>query len=167
MDWNKLKAEYIAGGTSYRKLAEKYKDEGVTFNNLKLVAAKEGWANLREQAMDKATTRMVDEVAKDISKNALKINDVADKLLDKIAHLIDDYEDIGTQEIKQLTSSLKDIKDIKGVKSEIDLKEQNARIDKLRKEIESEQQDDRPYGVVLMPPIMADLVPPNEDEDDG
>ena len=29
MDWNKLKAEYIAGGTSYRNLAEKYKDEGV------------------------------------------------------------------------------------------------------------------------------------------
>lgn len=167
MDWNKLKAEYIAGGTSYRKLAEKYKDEGVTFNNLKLVAGKEGWANLREQAMDKATTKMVDEVAKDISKNAVKINDVADKLLGKIVRLVDGIPVLDSQTIKQLTSSLKDIKDIKGVKSDIDLKEQNARIDKLRKEIESDLPDGRPCGVVLMPPIMPSLVPPSEDEDDG
>ena len=69
--------------------------------------------------------------------------------------------------IKQCTSALKDIKDIKGVKSDIDLKEQNARIDKLRKDIESEQIDDKPYGVVLMPPIMPAIIPPNEDENDG
>lgn len=168
MDWNKLKAEYIAGGTSYRKLAEKYKDEGVTFNNLKLVAGKEGWANLRKQAMDKATTKMVNDVAKDISKNAVKINDVADKLLDKIVMLLDEFDGIDSQSIKQLTSSLKDIKEIKGVKSEIDLKEQNARIDKLRKDIEADNgSDDKPCGVVLMPPIMPDLVPPSEEEDDG
>lgn len=168
MDWNKLKAEYIAGGTSYRKLAEKYKDEGVTFNNLKLVAGKEGWANLRKQAMDKATTKMVNDVAKDISKNAVKINDVADKLLDKIVMLLDEFDGIDSQSIKQLTSSLKDIKEIKGVKSEIDLKEQNARIDKLRKDIEADKgADDKPCGVVLMPPIMPDLVPPSEEDDDG
>lgn len=167
MDWNKIKAEYIAGGTSYRKLAEKYKDEGVTFNNLKLVAMKEEWTKLREQAMDKATTKMVDTIAKDISKNAVKINAVADKLLDKICNLLEALEVADSQTIKQCTSALKDIKDIKGVKSDIDLKEQNARIDKLRKEIDSEQTDDRPYGVVLMPPVMPNLVPPSEDEDDG
>lgn len=148
MDWNKIKAEYIAGGTSYRKLAEKYKDEGVTFNNLKLVAGKEGWANLRKQAMDKATTKMVNDVAKDISKNAVKINDVADKLLDKIVKLLDEFDGIDSQSIKQLTSSLKDIKDIKGVKSDIDLKEQNARIDKLRKDA-MEEQTDKEVEVVM------------------
>ena len=164
MDWNKLKAEYIAGGTSYRKLAEKYK---VSFQTLQVVAKREKWCELKRQAQDKSDTKMVDAVAKDIASNAIKINDVADKLLNKIASIIDDYEDIDTQAIKQLTSSLKDIKDIKGVKSEIDLKEQNARIDKLRKEIESDLPDGRPCGVVLMPPIMPSLVPPSEDEDDG
>lgn len=141
MDWNKLKAEYIAGGTSYRKLAEKYKDEGVTFNNLKLVAKKEEWAKLRKQAMDKATTKMVNTVANDISKKNTKINDVADKLLDKISSLLDDFEMLDTQGIKHLTSSLKDIKDIKGIKSDIDLREQEARIDKLRKDAMEEQTD--------------------------
>jgi predicted regulator of amino acid metabolism with ACT domain len=141
VDWNKLKAEYIAGGTSYRKLAEKYKDEGVTFNNLKLVAGKEGWTKLREQAKDKATTKIVNEVAKDISKKSVKINDVADKLLDKIVCLLDVSEFVDSQVIKQCTSALKDIKDIKGIKSDIDLREQEARIDKLRKDAMTENND--------------------------
>ena len=43
MDWDKIKAEYIAGGTSYRKLAKKYE---VSFDILKNVAVKEGWFKL-------------------------------------------------------------------------------------------------------------------------
>ena len=138
MDWEKLKAEYIAGGTSYRKLAEKH---GVSFNILKRVAGNEKWAKLREQAKAKATTKIVDTIAKDMVKNAVKINDVADKLLDKIVMLLEECEDIDSQAIKQLTSSLKDIKDIKGVKSDIDLKEQEARIDKLRRDAMEESTD--------------------------
>ena len=38
MDWKKLRAEYIAGGTSYRKLAEKH---NVSFHTLRKQAAKE------------------------------------------------------------------------------------------------------------------------------
>lgn len=141
MDWSKLKAEYIAGGTSYRKLAKKYEKDGVTFDNLKNVAVKEGWAKLREQAKNKATTKMVNSVAKDIAKNSIKINDVADKLLDKIADLLDVSEFVDSQVIKQCTSALKDIKDIKGIKSDIDLREQEARIDKLRKDAMADEED--------------------------
>ncbi len=167
MDWNEIKAEYIAGGTSYRKLAEKYKDEGVTFDNLKNIAVKEGWAKLKEQAKDKATTKMVDTIAKDISKKSVKIDDVADKLLGKISKMLDDFETLDTQSIKHLTSSLKDIRDIKGIKSKLDIKEQEARIDKLRKDAELNKQDEgKPCGVLLMPPIMDDLTPPKE-EDNG
>ena len=138
MDWNKLKAEYIAGGTSYRKLAEKY---GVSFNNLKNVAVKEGWAKLKEQAENKATTKMVNAISNDIAKKSTKINDVADKLLEKIIDLLDASDLADSQTIKQCTSALKDIKDIKGIKSEIDLREQEARIDKLRKEAMDENTD--------------------------
>ena len=84
---------------------------------------------------------MVNTIAKDISKNAIKINDVADKLLDKIVTLLDEFDGIDSQSIKQLTSSLKDIKDIKGIKSDIDLREQEARIDKLRKDAMEEEKD--------------------------
>lgn len=131
MDWNKLKAEYIAGGTSYRKLAEKH---GVSFNTLKTIAIKEKWAELKQQANNDATTKMVNTIAKDISKKSVKIDDVADKLLDKIVDLLDALEVADSQTIKQCTSALKDIKDIKGIKSKLDIKEQEARIDKLRKD---------------------------------
>jgi Glu-tRNA(Gln) amidotransferase subunit E-like FAD-binding protein len=138
VDWNILKAEYIAGGTSYRKLADKY---GVDRNAVQKIATKEEWPKLKSQAKAKAESKMVNTISSDIAKNSVKINDVADKLLDKIVHLLDELEIADSQTIKQCTSALKDIKEIKGVKSEIDLKEQNARIDKLRKDIEDDHTD--------------------------
>ena len=163
MDWNKLKAEYIAGGTSYRKLAEKY---GIDRNAVQRVAKREKWCDLKSQAKAKSDTKIVETIAKDISKKSVKINDVADKLLDKIVYLLDELELADSQTIKQCTSALKDIKDIKGIKSDIDLKEQEARIDKLRKDIEADKVDDsKPCGVLLMPPIMDAPIPPKEEED--
>lgn len=165
MDWNKLKAEYISGGTSYRKLAEKH---GVSFNTLKTIAIKEKWAELKQQANNDATTKMVNSISKDIAKNSVNLSNVCDKVLNKIASLLENYDELDTQAIKHITSSLKDIKDIKGLKSDIDLREQEARIDKLRKDIEADKiQEDKPYGVVMMPPIMEDLTPPSEEDDNG
>ena len=137
MDWNKLKAEYIAGGTSYRKLAEKY---GIDRNAVQRVAKREKWCDLKSQAKAKSETKIVNAIANDISKKSVKIDDVADKLLDKISDLLDNLE-LDTQSIKHLTSSLKDIKDIKGIKSKLDIKEQEARIDKLRKDAMEENTD--------------------------
>lgn len=137
MDWNKLKAEYIAGGISYRKLAEKH---GVSFNTLKTIAIRENWTDLRQQANNDATTKMVEQVIEENTKHTVGIYDVADRLLEKIANMID-QEGLTTQSLKHLTSAIKDIKDIKGVKSDVDLMEQNARIDKLRKDIEVEKTD--------------------------
>lgn len=164
MDWKKIKAEYIAGGTSYRKLAAKY---GVSFSTLRDTAIREKWTELREQARNKSVTKLVESIGEQNGTYKVSINEVADKLLEKIIGLLDVSEIVDSQIIKQCTSALKDIKDIKGLKSEIDIREQEARIDKLRKDADSNKQDDdKPYGVVLMPPIMEDLTPPKE-EDDG
>jgi hypothetical protein len=138
IDWNELKKEYIQGGTSYRKLAEKY---DVSFSILKVVARQEKWLELKERAKDESNTLIVTSIAKENAKHLLKINKVADKLLDKIEYALDSLDEIDSQSIKQFTSALKDIKDIKGVKGEVDLAEQEARIDKLRKDCESDQRD--------------------------
>jgi transposase-like protein len=137
VDWNKIKAEYIAGGTSYRKLAEKY---GVSFSTLRKVAAKEKWTELRDKAGAKTDTEIVNTVSGKNAKKAIKIDKVADKLLDKISTLIDTVHD--TQGIKHISSALKDIKEIKGYKSALDLKEQEARIAKLQKEAEKVDDSD-------------------------
>ena len=133
MDWKRIKAEYIAGGTSYRKLAEKY---GVSFTTLTRTAQREDWVGLRQQAEDKATTKIVNVVSDKGAKKAVDIVDVADKLLDKIGKIAEMYDD--PDSLKKLTSAIKDLKDIKGYKSEADMREQEARIEKLRREAERE-----------------------------
>lgn len=168
MDWNKIKAEYIAGGTSYRKLAEKH---GVSFSTLRNIAIREKWTDLREQASNKSVTKLVESIGEQNGTYTVSINEVADKLLKKITEMIEDkgeqHMPIGSQGIKHLTAALKDIKDIKGIKAELDVREQEARIDKLRKDIESDKmENEKPYGVVMMPPIMADLVPPEEEDNE-
>lgn len=130
MDWNAIKAEYIAGGTSYRKLAEKY---GVSFTTLTRTAQRENWVGLRQQTEDKVTTNIVNNVTKTKTKNAINLESVADKLLQKIEAMLDVVQD--TQSIKHISSALKDIKEVKGIKSKADMKEQNARIAKLQAEV--------------------------------
>lgn len=137
MDWKRIKAEYIRGGTSYRKLAEKY---GVSFSTLRKVAAKEKWTELRNKAGAKADTKIVDSVSDQEADKATKIIDVADKLLDKINTLIDKVND--TQGIKHISSALRDIKEVKGFKSAADMREQEARIAKLQKEAEKVDDSD-------------------------
>lgn len=138
MDWNTIKAEYIAGGTSYRKLAKKY---DVSFSTLQKVALKENWIELRGQAKDRTETKIVENVSKDKAKTVSKIIGVADKLIAKMEASIDKMDVIDGHTIKSYTSALKDLKDITGLKSDIDLKEQEARIAKLQKDAEKEEKD--------------------------
>lgn len=133
MDWKRIKAEYIAGGTSYRKLAKKYK---VSFSTLRKVAAKEQWTDLRNKAGAKTDTKIIESISDKDAKKAVNIIDVADKLLSKIEELAGIVGDADS--IKKLTSAIKDLKDIKGIKSEADIREQEARIKNLEKQAEKE-----------------------------
>lgn len=146
MSWSKIKAEYIAGGTSYRKLAEKH---GVSFNTLKTRAIEEQWYELRQQKDHKATTKIVEVLSNKEASKAVDIADVADKLLGKISELAETMV-IDTSSLKQLTSALKDLKDIKGYKSAKDLEEQEARIRKLQKEAERDGDATNEIEVVFM-----------------
>ena len=144
MDWKRIKAEYIAGGTSYRKLAEKYK---VSFSTLRKVAAKEQWTELRNKARTKTDTEIVDSVGTKNAKKAVDIIDVADKLLSKIEAVAEMVSD--PDSIKKLTSAIKDLKDIKGIKSEADMREQEARILKLQKEAQDDATELRDVNVTF------------------
>ena len=149
MDWKRIKAEYIAGGTSYRKLAEKYK---VKLSALRSVAEREKWVELKAQTQHKTNTKLTETVSDIEVKKAVDIIDVADKLLDKISEYVESIPlDLmaSTQAMKHLTSALKDIKEIKGIKSDADMREQEARIDKLRREAEREDDTTNEIEVVF------------------
>lgn len=163
MDWKRIKAEYIAGGTSYRKLAEKHK---VKLSALRSVAEREKWVELKTQTQHKTNTKLTETVSDIEVKKAVDIIDVADKLLEKIEEVAATVSD--PDSIKKLTSAIKDLKDIKGIKSDADMREQEARIKKLQIEAAfREEDDDKPSGVVLMPAISEDIKPPLEEENNG
>ena len=75
---------------------------------------------------------------------------MADKLLKKIESIVDamEPEDMDSKAIRALTAAVKDLKEIQNIKSELDEKEQEARIANLRKQANMDQPDDRPKLVI-------------------
>lgn len=137
-DWRKIKAEYIRGGVSYRKLAEKH---GVSLSSLTRRSSKENWADLRKQSEAKANTKIIESVASQEARRVDGIQTVADMLIEKIKEGVADGSMItDSQSIRQITASIKDLREIKGYKSELDMQEQLARIEKLRKEARTEEE---------------------------
>lgn len=166
VDWKKLKAEYIAGGTSYRKLAEKY---GESLSNIKRVAKNENWVELKNQCKAKAATKIIEIESDKQAERMKRLLTVSDKLLLAVEDAVNKFQaeelmlDKGA--LKSLSGTIKDIKDIQSLKTSLDIEEQKARIAILKKQAEADKFDDeKPHGVVLMPPIMDDLTPPKEDD---
>ena len=145
MDWTEIKTEYIAGGTSYRKLAEKY---NVSFSTLRKIAAKENWTELRNKARAESDTKIIKTVDKKNAEQAEMVTTIANKLLTKLGEAIDLVDVIDSQTFKQYTSALKDLKDIKGIKSESDMREQEARIANLRRQAEADA--DKTTGIEIV-----------------
>jgi K+/H+ antiporter YhaU regulatory subunit KhtT len=93
-------------------------------------------------------TEISDTVSKKGAKKAVNIIDVADKLLSKISELMEEMV-VDTQSLKQLTSALKDLKEIKGFKSDADMREQEARIRNLEKQAEADEKGDNEIKVII------------------
>ena len=149
MDWKRIKAEYIAGEISLRKLADKY---GVSFSTIQKKSMEEKWGDLRKKNRRKVEEKLIDSVSSKGAEKAANIIDVADKLLDKISEYVETIPlDMmsSTQALKHLTSALKDLKEIKGFKSDADMREQEARIRNLEKQAEAENKDDNEIKVII------------------
>ena len=84
-DWRKVKAEYLNGHISYRKLAEKH---DISFNTLKDRAVAEKWFELRKEQRKKIETKTqqktVEKIAEQESDLAADINSAATELLKKL-----------------------------------------------------------------------------------
>jgi len=118
IDWNAIRAEYIGGGTSYRKLAEKHQ---VSFMVLKTRAKKEDWPGLRTQAEHRATTEATQKTAVAAADNAVIAADIKKRLLLRLSRMEQKYPfdatEIRTHEgkntvifkIRDLTAAYKDL----------------------------------------------------------
>lgn len=89
VDWIAVRNEYINGGGSYRKLAEKY---GIPLGTLRARAEKEKWVKLKEKQLRKISTKTAqktaDKIAKQEADRVARIHAASDELLSKIERAI-------------------------------------------------------------------------------
>ncbi|MBQ9860961.1 MAG: hypothetical protein IJO75_01745 [Clostridia bacterium] len=141
MDWKKLKAEYIAGGTSYRKLAEKH---NVSFHTLRKVAAKEGWKKLQDETRSKAATKIVEIESNKQADRMRRLLSVSDILLDAVEDAVHKFQAgellLDKNALKALSGTIKDIKEIQNIKTQLDIEEQKARISNLKRQAKEDSE---------------------------
>ena len=139
-DWKKIKTEYITTDTSYRKLAQKY---GVGASTLYARASKEKWVEAKEQHRSKTIAKTLNAVSSAQANRAARLQTVADKLLGKVENLLEEHEEllVDTQALRHISATLKDIKEIQMIRSDSDMREQEARIRNLQRQAESGDED--------------------------
>lgn len=111
IDWNTIRAEYIGGGISQRKLAEKH---GVSETTLMKKANAEGWHELRAKADSKSTAKAQQKTAEAAADNAVLAERIKRKVMLKLERVIDAFGDDATesrvvQKNKMLTTKLSDV----------------------------------------------------------
>lgn len=146
-DWTKIKKEYMKGGISYSKLAEKYH---VPESTLKHKAVKEGWCKKRKQACTKADTKCIESIAQKNAEIDVSVFDAALKLLKAYADSVEAFSAEGTLPptmLKDYASALKSIQSVLEKPTDLDIKEQEARIAKLRKD--AEKDDNAPSEISI------------------
>ena len=150
MDWEKLKIEYIAGGISYRKLADKY---NVPFHTLRKQAGKEKWRELRDERVAKTATKIVEIESNRHAERYKRLLKVSDDLLEVVEEAVRQFKCgelmLDKTALRSLSGTIKDIKDIQNIKSELDIAEQKARIANLQKQAEKDENNISEVSVVI------------------
>lgn len=89
VDWLAIRNDYINGGGSQRKLAEKY---SVSYGSLRGRAEAEGWKKLRDEQLRKISAKTAQITADTIVKNEVKrverLLAINDQLIDKIERAV-------------------------------------------------------------------------------
>lgn len=95
IDWERVERDYLHSNMSLRALA---KTRGIGYSTVQRRAKEGAWAERRERLQ--------------MEDNAIRLEQVTDKLLRKIADTIDREENMDCKDYKALTSALKELKDV-------------------------------------------------------
>lgn len=135
-DLEKMRKEYIKGGISYQKLAAKY---GVPFGTVKRVARDEKWGEQREKVKQKSMMKSVDAIASQTADVDSSIHDAAMSLLDAFKSSVEGQGSLSATQLKDYGAALKSIQAVlTNGPSALDIKEQEARIEKLRRDAQAD-----------------------------
>lgn len=132
-DWAKIRAEYIAGGISQRKLAAKYH---VSEGSLMQKANAEKWKKLRDEALSKSIAKTQQKTADITASNAVKLEQAKGLLIDRLRKAIENMPDNGGTHSRQYIS-----KGDKKLTVDYSLLDMVAALEKLTKDDDSKGGD--------------------------
>ena len=93
VDWPAIRNDYISGGGSYRKLAEKY---GVSFSVLKDKAVSEKWKDAKDAHLNKIRTKveqkLVDVAVEQEVSRVKRMLAIADGLISKVEQAVSELD---------------------------------------------------------------------------
>lgn len=139
MDWNKIRADYLAGGGSYRELAAKY---GVSYVTIARRAKSENWRGWRAESDNMVITKTVEAITNANVNVNTSLQDAALALIGKAVEGINGIDPRNASALKAYSGVLKDLRAVLDIRSDLDLEEQRARIDKLRRDSEPDKPED-------------------------
>ena len=140
IDWKTIETEYVTTDISHRGLAEKY---SICRSTICKKAADDKWSDKRKEHRAKTVSKAVNAVGKTQAEQTAKLFRVSGSLLDTVQRLLEENPELlaDTSAMKDVSVVLKNLKDLLMVKSDADQREQEARIDKLRKEAAIEKEN--------------------------
>ena len=139
--WEKIKYEYITTDISMRGIQKKY---GIPFNRVKTKVDNENWNADREEYKSKIKQKSIDLLVEHNAEECTRAFRIANKVMDKLEECVDNLDvtdDYAMKNLKSITSAIKGLKEIGVFRSKLDQAEQEARINKLRKDAEADQKD--------------------------
>ena len=167
-NWAKIQTEYVTGRISQRDLAKKH---GVSYSVLAARCRDEGWVALRQEhrsktvakALEKISDDQAEMLARDLTAGATELLAMVRKGIRSLDRPVrahkevieqdgittatewitldqsDDYVDL--KGAKAAGAALRDVRDVLGIKTELERQEQEARIAKLRADAEAKKDD--------------------------
>lgn len=94
IDWRKIRAEYIGGGISQKKIADKY---GVSYDTLIKRANKEGWATERAKAYNETAKKAQEKAAEAAADNATIAESIKKTMLLRLLRIAENYPKDATE----------------------------------------------------------------------
>lgn len=139
VDWNAIKTEYITTNTSYKKLSDKH---NIPLNTLQCRAKREKWVDLRTRHQHEIEVKTIKKAVNKASEYKSTLYDLAYDIAMQLKNMTQGrtIEDLAKAGLKprDITGAIKDIEDILHIKSEADMREQEARIKNLQKQIDDD-----------------------------
>ena len=114
INWQKIKAEYIAGNISQRKLAQKYH---VPCSTLQARAHRGKWNEERKAASVVVTQNAIKKTAESVENNAILVAEIKRKGLETLNRLLDQFNELNCTEHRDITKTSVDIKRLKDITS--------------------------------------------------